>query len=115
MGPYDNYFAQPQSPQMMNGYVQNQVNNVNKIYVMSIEDALSRPMMNNTRVIFYQGETIEYEVTTDAYGRKDVKIFDRILHEENKPKEDDRFSKLEQRISELEKKLEPKTSEEVKA
>lgn len=68
---YNNYTApqtpvyQPTPPQFM----------TNKIYVTSVDDALSRFANPNTiTAYFLQDESAIFEVTTDIQGKKKVKI-----------------------------------------
>ena len=49
----------------------------NKIYVMSLEDALNRYADPNTIILYrQQDEKYEYEVTTDVYGKKTYAIYE---------------------------------------
>lgn len=58
---------QPQQSQMR----------TNKIYVMSLDDALNRYADPNTIMLYrQQDEKYEYEVTTDAYGKKTYAIYE---------------------------------------
>ena len=61
MGNFQPQMAQPQPPQMR----------TNKIFVTSLEDALNRYAEPNTIMIYrHQDEKFEYEITTDAQGKK---------------------------------------------
>lgn len=61
MGNFQPQMAQPQPVQMR----------TNKIFVTSLEDALNRYAEPNTIMIYrHQDEKFEYEITTDAQGKK---------------------------------------------
>lgn len=49
----------------------------NKIFVTSLEDALNRYADPNTVILYrHQDEKLEYEITTDGYGKKTYKTLE---------------------------------------
>ena len=79
----NNYYSQMQNnayngnfqPQMAIQQPQPQMR-TNKLYVTSLEDALNRFAEPNTVIVYrHQDEKFEYEITTDAQGKKTYKTF----------------------------------------
>lgn len=54
---------------------QQQISNVNKIYVTSLEDALARFSNTNTITVYHlQDESAEIEIAVDGFGKKSYKM-----------------------------------------
>jgi hypothetical protein len=67
---FNNRFGRPYPPQDMMPV------RTNKIYVVSLEDALSRPCDYNTEIIYiHQNQPIIFEVITDARGIKSYNVY----------------------------------------
>lgn len=88
--------------------------NVNKIYVTSLEDALGRYSNPNTITVYHlQDESGEIEIATDGFGKKSYKmrkLTDFTPPETDKTSKDDyvsisQYKTLETRLSALESKL----------
>ena len=75
--PYNNYNQMPNTPYNGNYGVQTQPQiRTNKIFVTSLEDALNRYAEPNTVMVYrHQDEKFEYEIMTDAQGKKSYKTF----------------------------------------
>lgn len=70
------YNNQQNFPYYGYGNIQPQPMRTNKIFVTSLEDALNRYADNNTIMVYrHQDENLEYEITTDSYGKKTYKTF----------------------------------------
>lgn len=96
-----NYAPQTAQPQMR----------TNKLYVTSLEDALNRYADPNTVMVYrHQDEQLEFEITTDAQGKKNYKTFvlgDYLAQNQTKPQEQivnpsEDIKRLEGRIKALE-------------
>lgn len=71
--PYNNYNQMQNNA--YNGNYQPQIR-TNKIFVTSLEDALNRYAEPNTVMVYrHQDEKFEYEIMTDAQGKKSYKTF----------------------------------------
>lgn len=80
-----NYYQQPVMAQP-----QQQVAppKTNKLFVTSLDDALSRPSERNSVMIYlHQDEPLLFEIVTDLYGKKSVTAYS-IKVAENKPVQD---------------------------
>lgn len=86
----------------------------NKVFVTSLEDALSRYAEPNTLMIYrHQDEKFEYEIMTDAQGKKTYKTIElkeySVVEKGKETKTDtktsDEINSLKGRISALEEKL----------
>ena len=86
----------------------------NKVFVTSLEDALSRYAEPNTIMIYrHQDEKFEYEIMTDAQGKKTYKTLElkeySVIAAEKETKTDGKASEeinsLKGRISVLEEKI----------
>ncbi len=119
---YGGYQAQPNYPQQPMQQVQPVQTvpaqavpqNVNKIYVTSLEDALGRFANVNTITVYHlQDESAEIEVATDGFGKKSYKMRKLSDFSPVETKSDtqakyvteEQFSGLENRIKALETKL----------
>lgn len=91
-GGYGNSFTSPYQQQMqMQGYQQQQAMQqqmplrTNKIFVTSIEEAMSKYADPNTEIVYYhQDKPMLIEVKTDIQGRKTCNVFDLSAHQEDK-------------------------------
>lgn len=74
--PQQQNYAQPPIQQVPQAQPAQAVpQNVNKIYVTSLEDALGRFANANTITVYHlQDESAEIEVATDGFGKKSYKI-----------------------------------------
>lgn len=110
MGPFDNYNYNGN----MN-YAPNNVNQqsypapiTNKLFASSVEDALSRPVNSNTKVVYFNQNTGElYEITTDPWGAKTPEIYTYckktvVVNNQNNKSE---LDKIKERLDEIEKRL----------
>ena len=95
----------------------------NKIYVMSLEDALNRYADPNTIMLYrQQDEAFEYEIATDSFGKKTYKVFE--VRQYSAPQRDEKattgnvseeeFTRLKERLTTLERKVFNKYKEERK-
>lgn len=67
----------------------NMMPKTNKIYVTSLEDALSRPCDYNTEIVyFHQDQPLMIEVITDGRGIKSYNLYDFTPKRQDKQKED---------------------------
>jgi hypothetical protein len=93
----------------------------NKIYVTSLEDALNRYAEPNTIMVYrHQDERLEYEIITDAQGKKNYKTL--VLGDYSAPQADkqvqtpiisaEEFDSLKERIKALESEVLKKYKEE---
>lgn len=75
--------ASPQQPAQPQMQVQS-----NKIFVTSIEDAMTRMAMPNSEVVYlHQDKPLLFEIRTDAQGKKTPFVYDIVPHREEQPKE----------------------------
>ena len=92
----------------------------NKIFVISLEDALNRYAEPNTIMVYrHQDEKFEYEIMTDAQGKKSYKtlqLTDYSLQVEKQDKSfvvtEDEFNSIKNRIQSLENEIIGKYKEE---
>lgn len=114
-GQYPTYPQMQQAPYMGNYQVQQPAPmKTNKIFVTSLEDALSRYAEPNSVMVYrHQDEKMEFEVITDAQGKKNYKTL--VLSDysavqgDNAPQtgilSQENYNALERRIEALESKL----------
>ena len=77
----------------------------NKIFVTSLQEAMSRPAEPNTEIIYlHQNEPFLFQITTDIQGIKTQKTFRLIAEEKQEKKEFDYVARSE--FEELKAKLE---------
>ena len=104
-----------------NGNFQPPQMRTNKIFVTSLEDALNRYAEPNTVIVYrHQDEKYEYEIMTDAQGKKSYKTLqlgDYSASQANKPVQPtqisiEQFNSLEERIKALEMEILKKYKEE---
>lgn len=112
MGNFDYYGNQNQGFTSYNPPMSNQnsgqyggFQRSSKIYVISLEDAMSRYAPNNSLMVYtLQDESMEFEIATDSQGRKMYKAYDRVPHVDQ-PKVQyatmEQLKQLEQRIEAL--------------
>lgn len=113
--PYGNFGYGPNSsPQQQTMYGNNTANYVNsqfktnKIFVINLQDALSRQTEPNSEYVFFdQEKDILYNIHTDSTGKKSWKVIDLFLHKDEEVKQsDEKYDKLLERVDSLEKRLE---------
>lgn len=121
------YTPYPTYPQMQNtaygsNFQPTQPMKTNKIYVTSLEDALSRYSEPNSIMVYrLQDESREFEVTTDAQGKKNYKTiefanFNATMTDTEKDGAYislDEYNALNRRITALENKIKSKAKNEV--
>lgn len=131
-GGYSSPTVQPQRPdqwprQAAQPPQQAMPQNVNKIYVTSLEDALARFANTNTITVYHlQDETGEIEVATDGFGKKSYKIRKLIDYTPEEPKKEvpakyatkeyvakleGQIKSFESRFKEIESKLNPEVND----
>lgn len=110
--PYGNFGYGPntQQPQPMyrTGYPNNSFK-TNKIFVTSLQDALSRSTERDSEyVYFHQDLDILYNVRTDQVGRKTYLIVDLIEHkdEPKQAEQNNMYENFDKRLKVIEQKLE---------
>lgn len=126
-GNYQPNYMQPpmqtQQPMQQTQPVQAVPQNVNKIYVTSLEDALGRFANVNTITVYHlQDESSEIEVATDGFGKKSYKIRKLSEYTPTEPKKEqqinsvthEQLSKLQEQVKSLEERLKSVENQVVK-
>lgn len=76
----------------------------NKIFVTSLDEALSRPAEPNTEIVYlHQNEPLLFQITTDLQGKKTFKSFQLTPLEQAQKKEE--LSVLREDFEELKRKV----------
>jgi hypothetical protein len=95
---YSNYGQIPQYQQPIS-----QLPKTNKIFVTSLEEAISRPAEPNTEIVYlHQNEPLLFQIATDIQGKKSYKAF-KLMPLEEVQKKEETVSRLE--FEELKKKV----------
>lgn len=99
---------QPMYPQFGNGMSMNNFNQfvptTNKLFVVSLEDALSRPADYNSEIVYFdQNKDVMYNVCTNGRGEKNWTVFDVTISKNHSATP---VNPMEKRLSDIESKLE---------
>lgn len=110
---FGNYIPQMQMPMQYAQYqmpqnAQPMPPRTNKIFVTSLEDAMSKPAEPNTEIIYlHQTEPLLFQIYTDMQGKKSASVFTLAVAQEKRPEPDPvsrkEFEELKAKIEEFTK------------
>ncbi len=110
---FGNYIPQMQTPMQYAQYQMSQNTQpmpprTNKIFVTSLEDAMSKPAEPNTEIIYlHQTEPLLFQIYTDMQGKKSASVFTLAVAQEKGPEPNPvsrkEFDELKAKIEELTK------------